>query len=52
VVNLADHSIEVHREPATAGYLSIATHRRGDTLRLVSFPDVQVRVTDVLPPQR
>lgn len=52
VVNLVDQCIEVHREPGAAGYGRVASHPRGDDVRLVSFPDVQIRVTDVLPPQR
>lgn len=52
VVNLVDHLIEVHREPGGAGYARVTVHARGDHLRLVSFPDVEISVTDVLPPQR
>jgi Uma2 family endonuclease len=52
IVNLADGLIEVHRAPAAGGYTNVTKHGRGDFLRLVQFADVEVRVTDVLPPSR
>jgi Uma2 family endonuclease len=52
IVNLVDEVVEVHREPRGQGYGTTSRCGRGDVLRLVSFPDVEVRVSDVLPPAR
>jgi Uma2 family endonuclease len=52
VVNLVDDVVEVHREPLGEGYATTTLHVRGDVLRLTRFPDVAVRVEDVLPPAR
>jgi Uma2 family endonuclease len=50
IVNLPEGVIEVHREPRAGSYGVVTRHGRGDTLWLVSFPEVQVHVSDVLPP--
>jgi Uma2 family endonuclease len=50
IVNLPDGVVEVHREPSAEGYRQVTRHARGDVLRLVCFADVEVPVTDVLPP--
>jgi Uma2 family endonuclease len=51
IVNLVDDVVEVHREPHAAGYAMVTKHGRGEVVRLVSFPDVDVRVADILPPE-
>ncbi len=48
VVNLVDRAVEVHREPAAAGYGQITTVPRGARLHLLAFPDVELAVDDFL----
>jgi Uma2 family endonuclease len=50
IVNLPEGVIEVHRQPRAGTYEIVTRCGRADALRLVSFPDVEVRVSDVLPP--
>jgi Uma2 family endonuclease len=50
LVNLVEKQVEVYREPTPAGYRLVTRHGRGETLRLVTFPDVAVRVAEILPP--
>jgi len=47
VVNVSEQSIEVYRDPAGDGYASLSTHAVGDTIALLSFPDVEVPVAEV-----
>ena len=49
IVNLADGRIEVHRDPADGAYRTRTEHGRGEAVTLLGFPDVYVRVDDVLP---
>jgi Uma2 family endonuclease len=48
LVNLVDGVVEVHEEPAEGTYRRVTRHARGETLRLESFPDVELRVADIL----
>jgi len=50
LVNLIEQQVEVHREPTPAGYRHVTRHERGEVLQLLAFPDVTVRVEDLLPP--
>jgi Uma2 family endonuclease len=50
IVNIRDATIEVHREPGPTSYARVTYHRRGEGLKLVAFPDIEIRVADVLPP--
>jgi Uma2 family endonuclease len=50
VVDLENDAVVVHRDPMGDGYRDVRTVRRGDSLRLLAFPDVSIAVTDVLPP--
>jgi Uma2 family endonuclease len=52
IVNLPERLLEAHREPGAEGYRVMTRHGRTGLLHLVSFPDVEVRVADVLPPDR
>jgi Uma2 family endonuclease len=52
IVNLVDEVVEVYRASPDHSYATTTRHGRGDVLRLVSFADVEVRVSDVLPPVR
>ena len=44
IVNLVDRVVEVHREPAPNGYRQLTTVRKGERLRLLAFPDVELAV--------
>jgi Uma2 family endonuclease len=48
VVNLVDRRIEVYTEPEGEGYRCVAFYERGQTIFLKRFPDVEVRVADVM----
>jgi Uma2 family endonuclease len=50
IVNLIDKLVEVHREPTAGGYAHVTSYRRGGRLHLVTFEDVVVAVSDILPP--
>ncbi len=47
IVNLVNRRIEVYTEPAPGAYGRVAHFERGDVIRLLRFPDVEVRVSDV-----
>ncbi len=49
-MNLRDGGIEVHRQPAATRYAEVTRRGRGDRLTLVAFADVEVVVSDILPP--
>jgi Uma2 family endonuclease len=46
--NVDERSVEVHRGPVGEGWTSITRHELGETLAPVGFPDVTVRIADVL----
>lgn len=48
VVDLVHDAVRVHRSPGEAGYEEETTRRRGETVRMAHFPDVELRVDDVL----
>jgi Uma2 family endonuclease len=48
VVNLIDRSIEVFSEPCDGTYRNVRVFARGESVRLVCFPDLEVRVEDVV----
>ena len=48
LVNLVDGVVEVHTDPAGDGYARVTHHRRGETLRPRSFPDVELPIADFL----
>lgn len=50
IINLVEKQVEVYREPTPAGYRLVSRHERGETLSLMAFPDVAVRVAELLPP--
>jgi Uma2 family endonuclease len=51
IVNLHDGVIEVHRQPGPTGYASLVRRGRGEKVTLAAFADVEVLVSDVLPPE-
>jgi Uma2 family endonuclease len=50
LVDLRAEVIEVYTQPSPRGYERITTLHRGDVIHLAAFPDVEVAVSDVLPP--
>ena len=49
IVNLVDGVFEVHRDPQATGYGSVARVGRGESVAPLRFPDLIVRVDDILP---
>lgn len=52
IVNLVNAVVEAHHQPAATGYRKIMRHRRGETIRLRCFPDVELGVSEFVPPRR
>jgi Uma2 family endonuclease len=48
IVNLVDRVVEVHREPTVGGYREVRTIPKGARLRLLAFPDVELKVDEFL----
>lgn len=48
ILNLTEQVLEVHREPHFAGYSSTQVFRRGDKAQTLAFPDVAVKVAELL----
>jgi Uma2 family endonuclease len=48
IVNLVDEQIEVYRSPVRDQYTLRSIHRRGETVSPLGFPDVTIRVEEVL----
>jgi Uma2 family endonuclease len=49
IVNVPERLLEVYREPREGSYTDVTRLRPSETVRLVAFPDVELRVADVLP---
>jgi Uma2 family endonuclease len=49
IVALSERVIEVYREPNQGTYSQVTRHALGDIVRPQAFPDVKVRVADVIP---
>jgi Uma2 family endonuclease len=52
IVNHVDGVIEVYRDRHAGAWRSRTMHYRGDTIAMLAFPDVEVAVSEVLPPAR
>jgi Uma2 family endonuclease len=52
IVNLVDDRVEVHTEIVRGAYARVAHYGRGDRIRVLAFPEVEVEVEDILPPPR
>jgi len=48
VVNLPERCIEVYTGPIAGAYSHVERYERGQSIRLVAFPDVSLAVSDVL----
>lgn len=51
ILNLNTNEIEDYREPSAAGYRFKKTYAENESFNLVAFPDVEVKVSDLLPPE-
>ena len=50
VANLPEDCVEGFEQPGPEGYARHTIYRRGDKIRLVALPDLDVAVEDLLPP--
>jgi Uma2 family endonuclease len=50
IVNLGERVVEVHRRPAEGGYGDVARAAAGEALSPHAFPDLTIRVDELLPP--
>jgi Uma2 family endonuclease len=50
IVNVVDGVFEVYRDPQPDGYASVTRAGRGESVAPLRFPDLVIRVDDVLPP--
>ena len=50
IVDLEEDRIDVFRRPGDSRYAEIFGHRRGEVLRPLAFPELELAVDDVLPP--
>ncbi len=50
VVNHVENVVEVYRDRHQGEWRQRTTHQRGDVIRMVAFPDVEIVVSDILPP--
>ena len=50
IVNHVENVVEVYRERHDGEWRSRTTHARGETLRMLAFPDVEIAVNHILPP--
>ncbi|MDQ3702538.1 MAG: Uma2 family endonuclease [Chloroflexota bacterium] len=50
VLNVRDRALEVYREPGPAGYVRTHTYQPDQRVAAEAFPDVVLRVADLLPP--
>jgi Uma2 family endonuclease len=48
IVNVVEKVIEVYREPASGGYARVERYERGQSVRLLQFDDLEIRVADVM----
>lgn len=51
LLNLNTNEIEDYREPAVDGYRFKKTHDAAASFNLVAFPEVEIKVSDLLPPK-
>ena len=51
IKNLPEDCIESFDQPGPEGYARHIIYRRGDKIRLVSLPDLELAVADLLPPR-
>ncbi|MBM2812424.1 MAG: hypothetical protein HW416_3183 [Chloroflexi bacterium] len=50
IVDLGRSVVRVHREPSPTGYALVATHRRGERIAPAAFPDIVIKIEEILGP--
>lgn len=50
IVNHVEGVVEVYRDRRNGEWRQRTTHQRGDVIRMVAFPDVEVAISEILPP--
>ncbi len=50
IVDQVHGLVEIRRDRQNGIWRSITTHRRGDTIAMLAFPDVELAVSEILPP--
>lgn len=50
ILNVNDMEIEDYREPSADGYRRKQTYTAGESFNLAAFPNITIRVSDLLPP--
>ncbi|MBA3393750.1 MAG: Uma2 family endonuclease [Deltaproteobacteria bacterium] len=50
IVNHVDEVVEVYRDRKRGKWRSKTTHHRGETIAMLTFPDVTLAVSEILPP--
>lgn len=50
IVDVEGGAVEVYRDPHEGTWQSKSTHHRGDVISMRAFPDVQVAVSEIVPP--
>jgi Uma2 family endonuclease len=48
IVNLVERVVEVHRTPVSGKYEHVTVHAKGERLRLLAFPDLELAIDDFL----
>ncbi|MSP60148.1 MAG: Uma2 family endonuclease [Myxococcales bacterium] len=48
IINVVARVAEVYRGPSNDGWTSITRHGRDETLRIEAFPDVAIKIADIL----
>lgn len=48
IVNVLERVVEVYRRPTSGGWASVTRHEHGETIAPEAFPEVAVRIADVL----
>ena len=51
IANLRNDQVISHTEPSPQGYTVSRIYRSGDTISPTAFPDIKVKVTDIIPPR-
>ena len=51
IVNHVDEVVEVHRDRDAGVWRTKAVHGRGERVAMLRFPDVEIAVSDILPPR-
>lgn len=51
IVNHVESVVEVYRDRHNGEWRQRTTHQRGETIAMLAFPDVQIAVSEILPPE-